>query len=66
MTVFDATGIDLSAPDTRGLLPNGYYTVVVESLELRNTKSGNGQYFSGAFEVVGGDYAGRKLFTNFI
>lgn len=46
-------------------IPAGNYMLRATDLEMRQTKSGTGQYLNVAFEVVGGPHEGRKFFENF-
>ena len=43
-------------------LPTGDYTVVISASEMKETKSGRGKYLQLVFDVVEGDYNGRKVF----
>lgn len=46
-------------------LPEGSYNVVCDSAEIKQTKTGTGEYINTKFKVVGGEFDGRKLFTMF-
>lgn len=46
-------------------IPKGIYKLVLEKAELKDTKSGGGQYVACSFEIVNGEYAGRKIWNNF-
>ena len=46
-------------------LPEGEYTVKVDSTDLKPTKSGTGQYVKVELVVLGPKYQGRKLFANY-
>jgi hypothetical protein len=43
-------------------LPEGVYRIAVESAECKPTKAGDGEYLSLVFQVLDGQYKGRKLF----
>lgn len=45
-------------------LPAGDYIVVIESSEMCDTKSGEGQYLKLGYQVIDGKFKGRKLFEN--
>lgn len=45
-------------------LPAADYICVISKSEMKNTKTGDGEFLSLAFDVIDGQYAGRKLFTN--
>ena len=44
-------------------LPEGEYTVKVDSAEVKQAKTGKGQYINIQFTVVGPKHQGRKLFA---
>ena len=44
-------------------IPAGKYTAVITDSEMRETKTGNGQYLWLEFEIIGGDHKGRKLWS---
>ena len=43
--------------------PAGKYQVIINESEMKPTKTGNGQYLWIEFEVISGEYKGRKLWT---
>ena len=47
------------------VMPKGEYTLKATEADLKNTKAGNGKYLSVTFEVVKGQYTGRKVWQNF-
>lgn len=47
------------------VMPKGEYTLKATDAELKTTKKGDGQYLSVTFEVVKGQYTGRKVWQNF-
>lgn len=59
--------LDLSEDVTSDfeVLPVGSYNVVCETVELKDTKAGTGQYINTKFKVVVGEYEGRSIFTMF-
>lgn len=56
---FDATQIEPNGkPDA---LPAGKYKCVAIESEFKDTKDGNGKYLQFVFEVVDGEYKGRRI-----
>lgn len=51
-----ATGFDA--------LPPGWYPVLIDSAEIKDTKAGNGKYLKLGLSVVGEKFANRKLWPN--
>lgn len=45
-------------------LPAGWYTVVVNGAEIKNTKAGTGQYIAVRYDVTGPTHQGRVVFGN--
>ena len=45
-------------------LPAGWYNVVVNGAEIKNTKAGTGQYISIRYDVTGPTHQGRVVFGN--
>jgi len=59
-SMFDAETIE---PSTQYQpLPKGKYLCVATYSEIKPTKSGNGEYLSITFEVVEGEFKGKKVF----
>lgn len=56
---FDATSVEPSAPAQ--VLPPGDYVAQIVNSEMRDTKTGNGQYLWLEFDIIDGDHTGRKL-----
>lgn len=46
-------------------IPPGVYTLRSVEQEMRDTKSGTGSFLAVQFEVVDGDFEGRRVFQNF-
>ena len=58
-------GFDASTVETSGdfdALPAGWYQVVINATEERETKSGNGSYLLLEMDVIDGPREGRKVF----
>ena len=60
---FDTDGIDPMRP--LGALPPATYNFVVVDAEVKDAKSGRGQYLQVTSDVQDGDMAGMKLFDRF-
>lgn len=61
---FDARSV---APDTgvADALPAGWYNAMVDETEIKPTKDGAGSYLNTRFEILDGQYKGRKVFHRF-
>lgn len=59
---FDTT--NLPATNTYDLIPAGWYTATITEADLREAKSGAGQYIKLRFDVIGPTHQGRVVFTN--
>ena len=46
-------------------IPAGTYQMAMDSIEVKDTKSGEGQYFNTKFKILEGEYKGRILFKIF-
>ncbi len=44
-------------------IPAGKYQAVIVDSELKQTKSGSGEYLELVFEIIAGEYRNRKLWT---
>ena len=44
-------------------IPAGKYPAVIADSEMKPTKNGNGQYLELTFEIIEGDYRGRKVWA---
>jgi len=51
--------------DSFATLPAGEYILQSIATELKDTKDGTGKFISVQYEVVSGEYAGRKIFESF-
>ena len=58
---FNASEIAPSAGFTP--IPAGKYVAVINDSEMKPTKSGGGHYLQFEFEIIEGDYTGRKLWA---
>lgn len=61
---FDASAVqpDTGTPDA---IPAGYYNVMVDDSDVKPTAAGDGAYLQVRYNVLDGQYAGRKLFDRF-
>ena len=58
---FDANAIQ---PDTSfDPIPAGWYNAIIDESEMKPTRNGSGAYLALRFNVIDGQYAGRKVFT---
>lgn len=55
---FDATTIETSSFDA---LPTGVYEAVISESKMQETKSGTGSMLVLTFDIISGEYTGRKL-----
>lgn len=57
---FDATSY---TPQERsyGLIAPGKYPAVINATDIKATKSGTGQYLEIEFQIIDGEYAGRRV-----
>ncbi len=46
-------------------IPAGDYEAMAVGMEVKDTKKRDGKYIKAEFEVVSGEFKGRKVFTNF-
>lgn len=44
-------------------IPAGKYQAIIADSEMKPTKNGNGQYLELTFEIIDGDYKGRKVWS---
>lgn len=55
---FDATTVETPSFDP---IPAGVYEAVITESKMQDNKAGNGSMLVLTFEIISGDYAGRKL-----
>lgn len=53
---------DIDEVDFFEALPVGDYTVMIEDSDVCMTKSGTGRYVKFVYQIIDGEYKGRKLF----
>lgn len=58
---FDATQV--APQDALETIPAGWYNAMIDQSEIKPTKDGAGNYLELRFNVIEGQYAGRKVFT---
>lgn len=47
------------------VVPQGDYLIKLTNLEKKDTKKGDATYLDGTFEVIEGEYAGKKMYKKF-
>lgn len=64
---FDLNSVseDTNSGGSYELLPQGEYIMQCNACEERLTKAGTGSYLNAEFEIVDGEYAGRRVWQNF-
>lgn len=55
---------DLTTTAAAGLVPPGKYTLQVIESEVCATKAGTGQYIKFTFEILDGEYRGKRIYSN--
>ena len=45
-------------------IPDGWYTALIDSTEVKATKAGNGEYLAVRLKIIEGDYENRTIYTN--
>lgn len=67
MSFFDGSQVDEKVLDSLGALPAGEYLASLETCEIKPGQADpNVAMFASEFQVVQGDFAGRKIFNNAI
>lgn len=61
MVEVDLTGVEEATDDKYPLIPEGQYLVRIEKAEQKQSAKGK-DYFALQFNILDGDYAGKKLF----
>lgn len=61
---FSAEDEELTGEGNFAALPAGWYSVGISEAELKDTKTGTGQYIKMKLDILDGEKAGRVLFTN--
>ena len=59
---FDASKVD--PQDSFSALPAGTYVAVIESTEVKGTKTGSGQYIKAKYRIIDGQHKNRVIFGN--
>lgn len=59
---FDANTVEPNAGFSP--LPAGKYLAVITEDEMKETSNGRGRYLRLTFEIVDGEYSGRRIWTN--
>ncbi|MEM9073932.1 MAG: DUF669 domain-containing protein, partial [Myxococcota bacterium] len=58
---FDAGSVEPS--QSYELLPTGWYEALITESEMKDTKSGKGQYLELTFEIISGDHKTRRMWA---
>ena len=66
MSTLDFESFDLDVEEKQQIdtLPEGWYDAMIENVEVRSTKSGTGAYFAVTYNIIGNNYAKRKVWGN--
>jgi len=66
MSTLDFESFDLDVEEKQQIdtLPEGWYDAMIENVEVRSTKSGTGAYFAVTYNIIGNNYANRKVWGN--
>jgi hypothetical protein len=56
---------ELPPSQSYDLIPAGWYTAIITEAELKDTKSGTGQYIKVRYDITGPSSQGRVVFGNF-
>ena len=66
MSTLDFESFDLDVEERQQIdtLPEGWYDAMIENVEVRSTKSGTGAYFAVTYNIIGNNYANRKVWGN--
>jgi hypothetical protein len=55
---------DFAPAQSYELIPAGWYTAIITEAELKDTKSGTGQYIKVRYDITGPSSQGRCVFSN--
>ena len=58
---FESFDFDLEEKQQLDTLPEGWYDAMIENVDVRTTKSGTGAYFAVTYNIIGNNYANRKV-----
>jgi len=63
MSTLDFESFDLDVEEKQQIdtLPEGWYDAMIENVEVRSTKSGTGAYSAVTYNIIGNNYANRKV-----
>jgi hypothetical protein len=65
----DLTGFDYNRDaepqESYDPIPSGEYVAQVVDSDIKDTKNGTGKYIKLTWEIIDGEYTGRKLFENY-
>ncbi len=55
---------EMPASTSYEVLPAGWYTAMIGSVDIKQTKSGTGRYFAIRYNITGPTHEGRVVFSN--
>ena len=64
MSWLDLRGLE-AQEDKFELIPAGTYLMVCDKAEVKDTKTGGGQYIAATFKIIGPQYTNRLVWHNF-
>ena len=62
---FDVSDYTSEGSNSFDVMPKGEYTLKGIDAEMKDTKAGTGKYLSVTFEIVKGEFQGRRVWMNF-
>lgn len=55
---------DMPEKEEYGIIPPGMYDAIIDNVELKDTKSGTGQYIAVTYKILGPTFGNRLVFSN--
>ena len=63
MPIFEFNATEVTPTTGFEPIPNGKYNAVITESDMKVTRSGSGNYLEFAYEIIDGEYKGRKLWS---
>lgn len=63
MPIFEFNATEVTPSTGFEPIPNGKYNAVITESDMKTTRSGSGNYLEFAYEIIDGEYKGRKLWS---